>query len=104
MLQSLRLSEQHLEATGGTLHARTSWDGQESKAAVLNLNGSWGDSPAADTGCSSEDPHGNSQPSVTLVPEDPIPSSGLHGPWAHLWCAHTYTDKTPVHIKSIVQC
>lgn len=97
MLQSLKLSEQHLEATGGTLHARTSWDGRESKAAVLNLNGSWGDSPAADTGCSSEDPHGKSQPSVTLAPEDPIPSSvstvpghtcGAH---AHIQTKHPYT-------------
>lgn len=34
----------------------------------------------------SQHPHGDSELSVTLVSEGPMPSSGLSGHKAHLWC------------------
>lgn len=47
-------------------------------------------------GFNSSHPHGSSQPPVTLVPEDLMPSSGLHRDQAYK-CGGT--DKSPIHIK-----
>lgn len=43
--------------------------------------------------------YGGSQPSVTLVPEDPVPTSDLHGHWACTRCTDISTDKTLIHMK-----
>ena len=55
------------------------------------------------TGCSSrgprfnsQHPHGSSQVSVTPVPGDLIPSSGLHGHQAHTWCTYIHVDRTHI--------
>lgn len=45
----------------------------------------------------SQHPYGGSQPSLSPVPTDLMPSSGLHGHQAHTWCTHMHASKT--HIK-----
>ena len=42
---------------------------------------------------------GSSQPSVTLVSEDPMPSSDLQWHQAHIWCPHTGKMFTCIKIK-----
>lgn len=46
-------------------------------------------------------PCGSSQSSVTLVPEDLMPSTDLGGPQTYIWCSGGHVGKTPVHIKYI---
>lgn len=46
-------------------------------------------------------PYGSSQSSVTLVPEDLMPSTDLGGPQTYIWCSGGHVGKTPVHIKYI---
>jgi hypothetical protein len=44
-------------------------------------------------------PHGISQPSVTPVPGDLMPTSGLHGQQAHMCLLSIHKGKIPVYIK-----
>ena len=48
---------------------------------------------------SSQYPHGGSQPSVTLVPGDLTPSSGLHRHQEHTQYTDIDVSKFPTHIK-----
>lgn len=45
----------------------------------------------------SQNPYGGSQSSLSPVPTDLMPSSGLPGYQARTWCTHMHTSKT--HIK-----
>lgn len=45
-------------------------------------------------------PTGDSQPSLTPIPKDPIPSSRLHGSHACIWYIDMHTDKTFIRIRS----
>lgn len=44
-------------------------------------------------------PHGSPQPSITPVPGDLTPSSGVLGHQAHKWYTDTHVDKTHTCIK-----
>lgn len=44
-------------------------------------------------------PQDSSQLSVTLIPEDPKPSSDFHGHETHLYCTYINAGKTLKHIK-----
>ena len=48
---------------------------------------------AKDPGFDSQHLHGGSQPSVTPVPGDPMPSSGSCGLQAHTWCIDVHTRR-----------
>ena len=69
--------------------------------------GDWGGSLLVKSSCcsyrgprfSSQHSHDSSQPSVTLVPGDQIPSSGLHGHYMHV--VDIYIGKTFTCIKEI---
>lgn len=43
--------------------------------------------------------HSGSRWSLTPVPENPMPSSGLCRYQTHMWYTNTHTSKTPIHIK-----
>jgi hypothetical protein len=49
----------------------------------------------------SQRPHSSSQASVTPVPGDPMPSSGLHGYQVHIWYTNTHVGKTPIYKKDL---
>ena len=65
----------------------------------------WRDSSAVkNTDCSfrgpgfnSQHPHDSSQPSITPVPRDLMPSCGLPQHCTHM--AHRHANKTPIHTK-----
>ena len=71
------------------------------------MNRDWRDgSGVKSTGCSyrgprfnSLHPHGGSQPSITPVPGDPMPSSNLQGHQAHMWQTYTYRQNIHTHTK-----
>jgi hypothetical protein len=50
-------------------------------------------------GFGSQYPRGGSQPSVTLVPEDPVLSSGLCWHWVQTWYTDIHASKTLMPIK-----
>ena len=63
------------------------------------------DSVVGSSDCSSREPkfdpqhpHGSSQQSVTLVPEDPMPSSGFSRHQACTWYTNIHVDKTLIHV------
>lgn len=43
--------------------------------------------------------HGGSQPSITTIVGDWIPSSHVLRQQAHIWCIDTHANKIPIYIK-----
>lgn len=56
-------------------------------------------SSSGEPGFGSQHSHGSPEPSVTLVTEDRMPSSGPGGNQAYTWCVDTNTGKIPIHVK-----
>lgn len=44
-------------------------------------------------------PAGGSQPSITPIPEDPMPPFSLLGHQAYMWCTYRHDVKTHIYIK-----
>ena len=66
----------------------------------------WRDGSAVKSVCSvltpgfhSKHSHGKSQPSVTAVPGESMPSSDLCRHHAHSWCTCLHASKTCMHVK-----